>query len=213
MKGVREEVIEQAVFETFRSMDRIVLPIPILDVICSAGNRKIMSYQEFSASMRYPLHMVMRVCQSMDGCTFYQRSQNRYLILYNADCLRTRIRWTLAHELGHILLGHLEHPELMQTVDPEREAHLFSGLLLCNPAFCSLEDTYDTACLQHRFDISAQAAEIQARRVRGRLADDKCRMADYRVFSLYLQKDFAQRRRTIRRKRTRIGAVPAPALH
>ncbi|MEF9984525.1 MAG: ImmA/IrrE family metallo-endopeptidase [Bacilli bacterium] len=51
------------------------------------------------------------MCESLSGCTFYNCNQDIYIILYNDDTsdnnVEGRIRWTLAHELGHCMLQHL----------------------------------------------------------------------------------------------------------
>ena len=66
------------------------------------------------------------------GMAFYD--EKKYCIIYNdAKCLQTQ-RWTLVHELGHILRGHLSNNEyLMCSPDNtpfEMEANTFAKQLL-----------------------------------------------------------------------------------
>ncbi|MEZ3452804.1 MAG: ImmA/IrrE family metallo-endopeptidase [Oscillospiraceae bacterium] len=77
-----------------------------------------------------------------DGRTYYVESQNLYFIVYNSSKPSKRIRFTIAHELGHILLGHLENEiteinrggisdELYQEL--ENQADVFAGNFLVPP--------------------------------------------------------------------------------
>lgn len=77
-----------------------------------------------------------------DGRTYYVESQNLYFIVYNSSKPSKRIRFTIAHELGHILLRHLENEiteinrggisdELYQEL--ENQADVFAGNFLVPP--------------------------------------------------------------------------------
>lgn len=59
-----------------------------------------------------------------NGCVV-QLSENEFLILYNANHSHERINWTLAHEIGHIYLGHQA-----DGTKEEIEAHFFAAQLL-----------------------------------------------------------------------------------
>ncbi|ABZ83298.1 conserved hypothetical protein [Heliomicrobium modesticaldum Ice1] len=41
-----------------------------------------------------------------DGITFYHSHSGSYTVILNPSLPRGRLHWTMAHELGHILLGH-----------------------------------------------------------------------------------------------------------
>lgn len=75
---------------------------------------------------------------SKDGFTKYKN--NKYYIFLNKDIPEKRQRFTIAHELGHIFLGHFKcgnFPFLIANsgIDEqkEREANLFARLLLAPP--------------------------------------------------------------------------------
>ena len=84
---------------------------------------------------------------------------------------KRRIRWTLAHELGHIVLNHFDEFEdtrLSQTGLTEEEygvldveANVFASELLCSPAMVGLlpERERNTDYISNLFFISKQAAE------------------------------------------------------
>lgn len=84
---------------------------------------------------------------SDEGCTTYNGVKRRYLVFYNdLDSnykIPARRRWTLAHELGHILLNHLSISNKTKIFRNnltdeeydwmEKEANRFASLLLANP--------------------------------------------------------------------------------
>lgn len=58
-----------------------------------------------------------------DGCTIYYSECDCYIILYNADIQYfEHLNWTLAHEIGHIYLGHIKDDDI-----EEIEAHYFAS--------------------------------------------------------------------------------------
>lgn len=77
-----------------------------------------------------------------DGRTYYVESQDLYFIVYNNSKPLKRRRFTITHELGHILLGHLKNEiteinrggisnELYQEL--ENQADVFAGNFLVPP--------------------------------------------------------------------------------
>ena len=71
-----------------------------------------------------------------------------YLICYNDAGMPARIRFTLAHELGHLLMNHHDRSDEAA----EREADCFAQhLLLPRPAVCRL--------LKNRSDVSREELE------------------------------------------------------
>jgi Zn-dependent peptidase ImmA (M78 family) len=110
--------------------------------------------------------------QSQDGCTQYHEDSQTYIVFYNGELILRnpwRLNWTLAHEIGHIVLGHLErNPNtsicgvgitLEEHELYEREADYFASMLLAHPAI--LWSCHITAAeeLQRMFGLSAMAAE------------------------------------------------------
>ena len=95
-------------------------------------------YQEFRSITKESRDYI----KISDGRSFYDPTHNIYMIVYDSSKKSQRIRFTLAHELGHILLGHLKN-ELTQ-IDRggisnslyqnfENEADTFAGNLLAPP--------------------------------------------------------------------------------
>lgn len=60
-----------------------------------------------------------------EGCTIVDKVNNIYIVLYNDEITYyEHLNWTLAHEIGHIYLGHTKDGEL-----EEIEAHFFAAQL------------------------------------------------------------------------------------
>jgi len=97
-----------------------------------------------------------------DGCTLIRRRGGElfYIVLYNADISsRGRRGFTLAHEVGHICMGHAQDGDLQ-----EQEANCFAAQLLAPGALVrelARRARYPIgACdLQAVFAVSRQAAE------------------------------------------------------
>ena len=104
-----------------------------------------MPYTTFAKVNSCSINEVMELCESESGCTHYDITNDRYLVLFNGSTSNNnvvgRIRWTLAHELGHVKLNHLPYlaePRIAENnfnnlSDPELEAEAdyFAALLLC----------------------------------------------------------------------------------
>lgn len=93
------------------------------------------------------------------------------VIFVKSECPRQRIRFTIAHELGHILLGHvgkysLVNREPSPNDNPiEREANVFASRLLapaCVLYGCGIKTADEISAL---CDISPQAAEYRMKRL------------------------------------------------
>ena len=120
---------------------------------------------------------VFLLCESESGCTNYDVASDRYLVLFNSSTENNnvlgRIRWTLAHELGHVTLKHLPyiaepsiaennfnnltHPEL------ENEADYFAALLLCPMPLYEQLHIQSAQDVQRVFGLSWEASDVRWR--------------------------------------------------
>ena len=116
-------------------------------------NIAIIKYSEFQSRYEMSYNEVLDIFESDDAVCNYEIKTNKYIILYNdLDVVKMncfRYRFSIAHELGHIFLGHLndersrifrgsfskkEYEEL------EEEADQFAAYILCPyAAFTDLE--------------------------------------------------------------------------
>lgn len=84
--------------------------------------------QNFARITDMPLSILLHDRQSplRDGITIYHKKEDIHIILYNEDVkMRERLRWTLSHEIAHVLLGHIEDGN-----KEEVEANAFAAQLL-----------------------------------------------------------------------------------
>jgi len=85
----------------------------------------------------------------------------KYRILYNDEAHPTRTRWTIAHELGHILLGHLLN-EKREYEAEEAEANYFAKQLLMPLATLDKLGARTAKEISTACDVSMEAASIRA---------------------------------------------------
>ena len=136
---------------------------------------------------------------------FTQHIHGCYAIFYNATNPIPRIRWTLAHELGHIYLGHLTGDKPLGT-EKEREkaqadveADQFAASLLCPDIIVHLCGASSVQELRKLTDLSDQAAQIQwqalcRKRMRGELdLDSHIAKSLAHLFSPFIHQHRAER--------------------
>lgn len=104
--------------------------------------------------------------ENESGITLVQ--DDKLYIIYADDQSPQRCRFTIAHELGHIFLGHLfakNGKGFATTDDAERSANVFARDLLA-PA-CVLHELHATnaAAIANLCDISLEAATYRAERM------------------------------------------------
>lgn len=138
------------------------LPVKV-SKICRAEGIKIFSYKDAKEILKQ-LGLENK-CSENDGFTFSGT------IYYNSDCTVQRQRFTVAHELGHIMLNHvgkyeLANREVSSKDNPiEQAANVFASRLLapaCVLWGCGIERAEDIA---KKCDISIPAAKIRMERL------------------------------------------------
>ena len=114
-KFVRYNFIKSVVAKTTIANNISSYPVDINDMFCKLSNCKVISYSTHMKKYNLTQEEVVSYFGSEEGCTVYSAAKNRYLVFYNDldNYYKTpqRIKWTLTHELGHILLGHLKEIE------------------------------------------------------------------------------------------------------
>lgn len=108
-----------------------------------------------------------------DGKTYFDPNINAYVIVYNEEQHPMRIRFTILHELAHIILGHLkdERTELFRGgvgnylyYKWEGEANTFAGSALAPPILIKellKSKEYNPSLVSKKFKVSSYAAEHQ----------------------------------------------------
>jgi Zn-dependent peptidase ImmA (M78 family)/rRNA maturation endonuclease Nob1 len=130
--------------EVLEESDVTELPLDFLMIQKRFRNLfHIRSYASLMTATGQSRYACIRMLGSEDGATVLN-GDNKYIIYYNENKSRPRIRFTIAHEIGHIFLGHLEEygNPVLESDDVEeqlyehleREANCFARNLLC-PAY------------------------------------------------------------------------------
>lgn len=144
------------------------LPVRISDGIMGMG----IELAPYSKSEQFLAEIgISNLMQETDGLSV-QRS-GKYYIFYRGDMTPGRIRFTVAHELGHIVLGHLDRKtHTTRNREPnegdapiEQAANVFASRLLA-PA-CVLHDlnAITPERISELCDISLTAARFRSERM------------------------------------------------
>ncbi|MBD5081126.1 MAG: ImmA/IrrE family metallo-endopeptidase [Ruminococcaceae bacterium] len=95
-------------------------------IVDNLKNVKIYKYSEVAKRFNIKSYDFEHyIAPSEYGCTIYDPKKGRWLLFYNETKSEESIRFTLAHELGHIILKHTNDNEFN-----EREANCFARNIL-----------------------------------------------------------------------------------
>lgn len=170
---IRKIYINNLVLKLYSQLPRIKYPLDLNEVLSLIPNCKLMSYQKFADINNCSVNDVITLCQSKSGCTHYDVETNRYLILVNLAETSNygRRRWTIAHEIGHIVCGH----HILSAVDKiaensfaqinnqdyEIEADYFVATLLSPLPLFKAFEIQCARDIQNTFGLSAEASDIR----------------------------------------------------
>lgn len=129
-----------AVANEFWGLVDYELPLDPLKVLKEFGC-KVKTYQKISEKTGLSVEEVGASFCSKDGSVCYDALTDSYRLAYNhSHRFEARMRWTLAHELGHIVLNHLtDFPQTNYEKDLltneqlevlDKEANAFAGEIL-----------------------------------------------------------------------------------
>lgn len=99
--------------------------------VCNDYGIRLCSFQSAEKYMK----MVGLDPSKSSGYAVYQ---NRPIILFDDERPIEEVRFTVAHELGHILLGHLSYRQENGEIPEwaEREADTFAAVFIANEILC-----------------------------------------------------------------------------
>ncbi|EAD4381152.1 ImmA/IrrE family metallo-endopeptidase [Listeria monocytogenes] len=99
-------------YETITNSGIKTLPLNLKEIVKQCSNLRLISYKKFGTMRNMAKEEVIKWAQSEEGCLWYSKNDNTYLILYNESIdNKARRRFTIAHELGHYFLKHNEFTE------------------------------------------------------------------------------------------------------
>ena len=144
----------EAAYDFLIENEERTLPLDLHKALKSRGYI-VRTYSRIAEKSNVSLADVCDSLGSKDGTSEYRPQRNKHAICYNDTTKpRGRIKWTLAHELGHITLGHLrdfpetgtKHPALKKSSYRilEAEANVFARELLApSTVFIYIAETYN----------------------------------------------------------------------
>ncbi|OTN86585.1 hypothetical protein A5819_003435 [Enterococcus sp. 7E2_DIV0204] len=189
---------QKLAYETIQNSAQKELPVSIKKLIRTFPKLHLQKYSVFAKQRKLSFEEVLLFTNSEEGC-LWMRSDGTYLILYN-DYIKNsgRIRFTLAHELGHYIMKHNEKsgktilPRYSLSDDEhdlfEKEANYFAKRLL---APIPLVDLYvanwkkiKANCIEFAFDTSHTLAsyvikDLNKRRQNANIIREGHPMVDY----------------------------------
>lgn len=108
-KNANYSLAQKTAYKVIQNLEIKVLPISLGNVISKYKNLNIQTYNEFANALNISLERTVHLLRSEDGALWFDSDTNNYVILYNANIFnKARIRFTIAHELGHFFLKHME---------------------------------------------------------------------------------------------------------
>ena len=168
----RRREIKKAVLGALSMLDMVELPIPIKEIVRAHKNCRLIPYSVHMKRHGLTYFQMIEFAGTKDACTDFYVNENAYLIYYN-DLDRNivssnRYRWSIAHELGHVLLKHHENNKetklfrstLSETKYSilEEEADLFASYILCPHAILCCYPIKGDGDIAARCKISSPAA-------------------------------------------------------
>lgn len=143
------------------------LPIDPLSILMQCNNTAVHTFDDLMrrSGISDPHYFKTIEMSGNDAFTIRREYKSHivYELFYDSHANKHRMRFTLAHELGHILLNHK-----MEAPWEEKEADYFASQLLApRPVFNALSvrgfDTSNAELIALTFNLSRAAAEIAAK--------------------------------------------------
>lgn len=173
--------------ELYEKAGICALPVSPAEAAASAGVKTV-SYSAVSEVYRKRPEELYR--ESRFGFSFLESGGRLVIAVNDHSCGERRRRFTIAHELGHCLLGHIENGRILTSAD-ERAADIFAADLLA--PLCVL-DLCGVTCpeeISRMCRISRKAAEIrfeelQKKRIGCSSLEDEDNIRIIKRFSRYI---------------------------
>lgn len=168
---IRYSYINNLILNLYSELPSLKFPIDTMEIIKHIPNCRYMSYQQFAKVNKCSIEDIVQICESKSGCTHYDISNNRYLIMCNQSIQDNNIgrqRWTCSHEIGHILCKHhiisayekLSENSLLKITNPEYEAEAdyFAATLLSPFPLFKYFNIQSAIDIQNIFGLSRKAS-------------------------------------------------------
>ena len=161
----RYEEIKKIISEIFEDYQPAGLPIDVFGLAKAMGIKIIYSSEIIKNSNLSETDIFSKPNSFLH---YYDKDDTLVVYIDDIGCLKNRQRFSLAHELGHICLGHTE-----QNYKNEEEANFFAGYLLSPTSLAMVTgaETHITKpdFIEYAFDVSSSAALISANHMGNRI--------------------------------------------
>lgn len=125
-----------AAYEILKKYNGSLPNVEIQKIINMLSSVNIYKYSEIAKRFGIGVYdFKYTIAPSEFGYTIFDTNEDRWLLIYNESKCKETIRFTLAHELGHIVLKHTDDNEINNS-----EANCFARNILCP---LPIRDYYD----------------------------------------------------------------------
>lgn len=159
--------------ENFELMSSI--PIDIFSLARKMGFRIIKASQRININHEKVLEFLnINSEKEIFGFSFFDRKKEEYVIyIDDINAKMNKQRFSLAHEIGHIALGHIELG-VENEREAENQADYFASYLLCPECIGTNSEIYnaiyeDLTILTYLFGIAIDTASIKFRHICNRI--------------------------------------------
>lgn len=166
----------KAVYETTEGLTNFSYPLDILKVISSDKRIKLVTFSEFSQRTGTLYFKIPSIFGSQEA--FHIRKGHNAIIVYNDSLPMNRLRFTLAHEYGHFVMGHtgvnlnklFTYKDYYRRLAEEYEANSFASCLLF-PLHIryKYKNNFNIEQISSKYQISFQATNIAVKIIRRHL--------------------------------------------
>lgn len=140
-----------AAYETIIEYKAFSFPISPYKILNKMKRVNLYTYEQ----LKHRFHFTEYPFSSDHGLTIVDLKNNKRIVAYDSNKNYTTIRFTLAHELGHAVLNHIEDGDI-----ENKEANCFARNLLCPVPAIEEMDLQSVSDYQDFFDVSAPMAEL-----------------------------------------------------
>ena len=144
------------------------LPVRPLEILRRCRDTYLCTFDQAASVLNLDEGDLDRLCGDADAFTVQAERGGRqsYVVCYRTGGNPARLNFTLAHELGHIVLRHRETGPAA-----EAEADCFASHLLCPEVVLQAAACRNAEVLAQLCYISRTAAELAATRTKGHVDD------------------------------------------
>lgn len=171
LKYGRYEEIKKIISTIYVDYGISKIPFDVVE-FCGMAGFKLIPYSRCSKEKK---EFLLRF--SEDGLSYYDENKKSYVIIYNDITVsKQRQRFTIMHEVGHIMLEHKNSSD-----KEEAEANFFARNILAPMPLIILYELNDVNRIATLFDISIECAKISLENYIKRKKTVFSKLKDYEI--------------------------------